>query len=109
MSGMCSGAGGTITHTCCLLCSGRVGGNPNTNRIYVVNNTGSIGVINGATNALITTIPVAADPFGIAVNKNTNKVYVAHRAGGTVTVIDGATNALDPGINNIVVGSQPQA
>jgi hypothetical protein len=43
------------------------------------------------------TVPVGTNPFDIAVNPVTNKIYVTNPGGapigiGTVTVIDGATN-----------------
>src|ERR1017187_2080806 len=83
--------------------------NPATNQIYVVNSacnsqygcstTGSVTVIDGATNNP-TTVNVGVYPYAIAVNPVTNKIYVANYCGndltcqsaGTVTVIDGATN-----------------
>jgi DNA-binding beta-propeller fold protein YncE len=84
--------------------------NPVTNNIYVVNSncfnnggcssTGSVTVINGATNLPTATVNVGALPVAVAVNVQTNQIYVANECGtditcaspGTVTVIDGATN-----------------
>ncbi len=46
----------------------------------------------GQTSIPSTFIPTAGvNPYGVAVNIVTNKVYVAN-LGGTITVIDGATN-----------------
>ena len=39
-----------------------------------------------------TTITTGTQPFALAVNPVTNKIYVANSAGNNVTVIDGATN-----------------
>jgi len=39
-----------------------------------------------------TTVPAGSYPASAAVNPVTNKIYVANYSGGTVTVIDGATN-----------------
>jgi YVTN family beta-propeller protein len=76
-----------------------------TNRIYVMNrrgtpsgNPGSVTVVNGADNSVITDVPVGEFPLAIAVNEATNKVYVAccnvaDAAQRQVWVIDGATHA----------------
>ncbi|MDE1767574.1 MAG: YncE family protein, partial [Thaumarchaeota archaeon] len=101
--------------------------NPNTNRIYItehhlVNNVeennieqnGTVSVIDGNSNTKIASIQVGANPAGIAVNANTNRIYVLHRnnfnnidhtwQNGTVSVIDGNTNTK---IASIQVGAQP--
>lgn len=66
--------------------------NPVTNRIYAAFNNEVI-VIDGATNAY-TYIPVStgSGPISVGVNYITNKIYVA-ASNGTLTIIDGATNA----------------
>jgi len=97
-----------------------------TNMIYVTNSDGSVGVIDGATDTLVTTIPSAfsfpAGAIGSAVNPRTNLVYV----GGLFAqyeVIDGSTNtvlstfnlpnsvtvagvAVDPTLNRLYVVDQ---
>ncbi len=93
--------------------------NPVTNKIYIVNTnpdltqpyvnnnggrTGSVTVIDGATNST-TTVSVGACPCAIAVNPATNKIYVANRDSNTVTVIEGATNST----TTVSVGSGPDA
>ncbi|MGA3054034.1 MAG: YncE family protein [Candidatus Korobacteraceae bacterium] len=40
---------------------------------------------------LIATVPVGLDPYSVAVNTITNKIYVANEYGNSVTVIDGGT------------------
>jgi YVTN family beta-propeller protein len=83
--------------------------NPVTNRIFVTNhghgtNYGeegsSVSVINGSTDTVTPTIPLVLDvsepgegPHGIAVNPNTNKIYVAVIDSHQLVVIDG--NDLD--------------
>jgi len=82
-----------------------------TNMTYVVNafctdtnggcpSTGTVTAINGADNSTMT-VTAGVFPYSIAVNPQTNKIYVANDCGndltceippGTVTVIDGATN-----------------
>jgi YVTN family beta-propeller protein len=85
-----------------------------TNRIYVPNKcgndpscrnkSGTVTVIDGASNTVIATLPVGSAPLQAAVNSMTNQIYVANSCGGnpsctfpyntngTVTVIDGVTN-----------------
>ena len=48
-------------------------------------------VIDGATNNT-TTVAVGSSPVAVAVNPDTNKIYVANYYSNNVTVIDGATN-----------------
>jgi DNA-binding beta-propeller fold protein YncE len=98
--------------------------NPVTNKIYVVNNNcidypnpcagnGTVTVIDGATLAT-NTVSVGSNPYGVAVNPITNKIYVANICGndvtcssysGTVTVIDGVgltTTTVSVGANPYV-------
>jgi len=65
-----------------------------TNMIYesVADENGSVLVLNGATNTLVATLSVGDTPGPIAVNPLTNKIYVTTL--GSLTVIDGATNAV---------------
>ena len=51
------------------------------------NGSDSVTVIDGATNNT-TPIPVGFAPNAIAVNENTNKIYVTNYSDSTVTVID---------------------
>jgi YVTN family beta-propeller protein len=48
-----------------------------------------VGVPSAAVGGTITTIPVGAEPVGVAVNSVTDKTYVATRADNAVTVIQG--------------------
>jgi YVTN family beta-propeller protein len=84
------------------------------NQEYVPNTSGTVTVIDGATNAT-TTVPAGNGPWAIAVNTVTNQIYVANsntvinqeyvpNTSGTVTVIDGATNAT----TTVPVGSDPE-
>jgi DNA-binding beta-propeller fold protein YncE len=69
-----------------------------------------VAVVDGATNSRIATIPTLGygcsfdDPVGIAVNPTTNRVYVTEPFAGTLTVIDGAANAI---VDTIAFGSFP--
>ena len=66
-----------------------------TNKIYVANGgSHNVTVINGSTDLVAATISLGGSnptPWGITVNESTNKIYVANQ-GGSVSVIDGATN-----------------
>ena len=84
-----------------------IGVNSSSNTVYVAlgaqTGVGSLAVINGSTNSVTTTIPVDQAPFAVAVNPTTNMIYVTNNFGavggqnnddGTVSVINGSTNAL---------------
>src|SRR5262249_8907945 len=72
--------------------------NPVTNKIYVINGFSNITVIDGATNSTTTIAdPTPGGPFFVAVDQETNKIYVTHVGiaigdVGGLTVIDGLTN-----------------
>ena len=86
--------------------------NPATGQVYVANQTsGTVSVINGATNTVTATVPVGTNPEAVAVNPVTGQVYVVNQgssptSGGTVSVINGATNMVTA---TIPVGNFPQA
>ncbi len=81
--------------------------NPVTNKIYVAISSGTVTVIDGATNTVCNTCTVAAGttPYAVAVNPATNKIYVANQNSNDVTVIDGTTNAA----TTVAAGSFPHA
>lgn len=87
--------------------------NPTTDTIYVVNSqSNNLTIIDGATDAVRATIPVGTAPSGVGVDPQTNFIYVANAGNpktgdpGSVTVIDGATHAIqtvtDPKARNPV-------
>src|SRR5579862_9580999 len=89
--------------------------NPGTGLLYVVNTCGTdpscsgsqpgtVTVVNGATNTVLTTITVQFFPEFLVVNPTTNKIYVTNRHSNTVSVINGATNTV---IKTVAVGSHP--
>src|SRR5215831_14061863 len=59
----------------------------------------------GRAQKVTTTVPVGTNPFEIAINPITNKIYVANLSSANVTVIDGATNAT----TTVSAGSSPRA
>ncbi len=78
-----------------------------TNKVYVANGaSNSVTVIDGATNAT-TTIPVGINPTAVAVNPVTNTIFVVNNnLDGTISVINGASNAVT---GNIFAGFNPKA
>ncbi|MDR4492404.1 MAG: hypothetical protein R2685_16165 [Candidatus Nitrosocosmicus sp.] len=74
--------------------------NPETNKVYVVNSdSGSVSVIDGKNDKVITNVKVGENPTGIAVNPETNKIYIANSKSDTVSVIDGSSNKVDANIS----------
>src|SRR5216683_88129 len=64
-----------------------------TNRIYVANNgSGSVSVIDGASDAVVATVDVGHLPYVLAVNATTNTIFVSNTFSDVITLIDGATN-----------------
>lgn len=87
--------------------------NPLTNRLYITSrDTDELFVLDGATYAVQTRIPVGDQPFGVAVNPITNKVYVTGFGDGRLAVVNGATNQLvkvlflDPELTYVAVNTQ---
>ncbi|MBI1876286.1 MAG: YncE family protein, partial [Acidobacteria bacterium] len=70
--------------------------NPTTNRVYIANSH-RVTVVDGATQGVIATVPLADEPTGViqgvGVNAATDRIYVSI-GGRFVSVIDGATQAL---------------
>jgi YVTN family beta-propeller protein len=87
-----------------------------TNKIYVTNycgndpscqSNGTMTVIDGASNSILTNVAVGKYPFAVGVNPMTNKIYIANSGDGTVTVVDGQFNSVAATIKS--VGSFPYA
>ena len=68
--------------------------NPATNRIYVAADPAVVKVVDGDSHALVATIPVQRGPAYIAVNRVTNRIFVANTRDQSLSVIDGATNSV---------------
>ena len=72
---------------------------------YVANsNSGTVSVIDTATNTAVATIPVGNVPLGVAVTPDGTHVYVANVNDNTVSVIRTATNTV---VKTIPVGLAP--
>ena len=98
-SGSLSILNGTTLTTSTLRLGGspsKMAVNPVTDRVYVTleDQSGFVDVINGATRKLVASIPVPPYPLSIAVDADSNQVYVADFlcGCGKVSVVDGGTN-----------------
>ena len=80
-----------------------------TGRLYVANNgvgTGSISVIDAATDQVVATVPVGVSPSALAVDMDRQIVYVMNRGSDSVSVLDARTNTVT---DTIPVGHRPAA
>jgi gliding motility-associated-like protein len=72
---------------------------------YVVNqNSNSVSVININTNAVIATVPVGVQPYGVALSSDGTIAYVTNLGSGTVSVINSISLTV---VANITVGPNP--
>jgi YVTN family beta-propeller protein len=62
------------------------------------------GVVDGSTNALITSIPVSGQPSGLAIDPYDQRIYVSDVSQNSVQIIDGVSKQV---IGSVVVGSGP--
>lgn len=81
---------------------GAIAVDTSTNKIYVTASDG-VYVINGSTNAVVGKIG-AGDGRAIAVNPDTNMIYVSNFGSNSTSVIDGSTNTI---VKTIQVGWGP--
>ncbi len=77
--------------------------------MYVVNkgsssNSGSVSVIDSATNTVIATVNTGTNPVAIAYDNATGNMYVANLDSNSVSVIDSATNTIIATIATDVTG-----
>ena len=81
---------------------------PDGNKVYITGTywlSSSVSVVNTATNTVSTIIPSGGSgSFGISVNNNGSKLYVANSSDVTVTVIN---TTIDSVIATIYVGNNP--
>ena len=66
--------------------------------------TGKVAVINTATNTVIGTVKVGANPAGIALSSDGSRAYVTNSSGNTVSVIDTANSKV---LATVTVGAKP--
>jgi len=77
-----------------------IGVNPQMNRIYATySGDNSLTVINGSTNAIVTTIPLGEETEDVVVNPDTNRIYAIY--GNKIAVINGANNTIVDTVLNL--------
>ncbi len=69
-----------------------IGANPNTGKVYVASENGTVAAIAEATNTVQATVTIGGFPYGLAVDPITDAVFVAGVTGNIVTVIDASTS-----------------
>ena len=88
-----------------------IAANPLTGLVYVASQNGTaagtLSVIDPSTAKVTATVPVGAVPSAVAVDANTNEIFVANKADGTVTRIDANYGNRTSTIAN--VGPNPHA
>ena len=55
---------------------------------------GTTSVINGTTDSVLATVKVGNNPYGVAVDPTTHRVYVVNVFDNTISVIDGTTDTV---------------
>jgi len=66
-----------------------------TNRIYVANSdSGTVSVLDGATDAVLTTLDVGPNPYVLVADQLSNKIFLSNTFSDKLTIIDGATNSI---------------
>jgi YVTN family beta-propeller protein len=63
---------------------------PTARTAYVANFSGTVSVIDEATGAVTSTVPVGSDPLGVAVEPSTHTAYVTNGNASSVSVISAA-------------------
>jgi YVTN family beta-propeller protein len=83
--------------------------NPDNDLVYVsnygqFNTTGTISVINGTTNTIVTNISVGKNPQAIIYNPANGLIYTANTLSNTLSIINGTSNS---SVGSIIVGAYP--
>jgi YVTN family beta-propeller protein len=66
--------------------------------------SGSVSVIDTASNTVVATIGVRSFPLGVAITPDGSRAYVVNRGSNNASVIDTATNTV---VGTVAVGSRP--
>jgi YVTN family beta-propeller protein len=82
-----------------------LGVTPNGKRLYVADETGSVQVWQLATGQRLTSVPLPAGAFGLAIAPDGRQVYAGMPFGGAVEVIATETNTI---VNTIQTGGMPR-
>jgi YVTN family beta-propeller protein len=80
---------------------------PDSAQVYVTNSgSGTLSVIDTASDTVVATIPVGGEPRGVAAHPDGRRVYVADASNGIVVVVDRSTASVE---KTISVGDGPWA
>jgi len=80
---------------------------PDSTRLYVTNaGSGTLSIVNIATDTVVATVPVGLQPRGVAAHPDGRRVYVANAGSNTVSVVDAGTASV---VTTVPVGSSPWA
>ncbi|MGA7155447.1 MAG: YncE family protein [Acidobacteriaceae bacterium] len=77
---------------------------PSTGKVYSVDNAHNAVIVSNDTKGTTARVTVGSGPVSIAVDRASGKVYIANSGDGTVSVLDGATDAV---LATIPVGANP--
>jgi YVTN family beta-propeller protein len=89
-----------------MLSSKAIAANTRTGKVYAaVSKSGEVTIFNPRTNSA-SRVKVGAMPIALAVNSAANRIYVANFRGGSLSVIDGATDSV---VGTIPAGERPYA
>ena len=80
--------------------------NPTLHKAYAIDQRGGMVLVVDETKGTRSTVRVGEAPEAIAVNATTNRVYVANRVSGTLSVLDGVTDEV---LATVPVGARPFA
>src|SRR4029079_6754231 len=76
--------------------------------LYVISfNSGTVTVINPATNTVVATIPVGEGPLDIAFNTDNGLVYMTNIISNTVSVIAPLITTFSEGCNGTIYNAGP--
>jgi YVTN family beta-propeller protein len=78
--------------------------NPANGKVYAVDTSHSAVLIYSANSSRAKSVPVGREPVSLAVNTTTGKAYIANGGDGTVSVLDGRSDAV---IATVAIGNRP--
>jgi YVTN family beta-propeller protein len=79
--------------------------NSKTNTIYVTTIFGSLHVIDGSNNKILTSMAVGRMPTEVEINEETNRIYISDFGSQLLFIVDGSTNRIT---ETVWIGHSPQ-
>jgi YVTN family beta-propeller protein len=77
---------------------------PSGQKVYVVNQSGSVNAIATPDNTLASTVTVGSNPVWAVASSDSTRLYVVNQGSNNISVIDATTDAL---ITTVAVGNSP--